>query len=124
MDCDSRRHQGKEAISRWRTLKGQIRGVASQPPHAGTTEAAVRQQAERHRRNISLQPIAEDLSEGHNGFADDQRTAVVLAGSEVSHSSKPPVRVYLRQPLDASYAECYGAIAVIMPCYSTVHACA
>ncbi len=71
-----RKMQGKEAISRWRTLKGQLNTAAPRAGMAGIVRAATAQQADRQHGSAALQPVAEDPSEGANGFADDEGTAV------------------------------------------------
>ena len=94
--CICRKLQGKEAISRWRTLKGQLGTAAPRAGLAGIVRAAAAaQQADRQHGSAALQPVAEDPGEGTNGLADDEGTAVGSVDSKtidtperaVSHNS-------------------------------------
>lgn len=77
--CACRRNQGKEAISRWRTLKGQLRNATSDPPRAGTigsAEAATRQGSGSRQASPGLEPVAEDQFSDSAGLADEIGPAV------------------------------------------------
>ncbi len=77
-----RKVQGKEAFSRWRTLKGQLNTAAPRGGIAGIVRAAAAQQADRQHGSTGLQPVAEDPGEGANGFADDEGAAVGSADNK------------------------------------------
>ena len=72
---------GKEAISRWRTLKRQPNTTAPRRSMAAVVRAATAQQAERQHSVAGLHPVAEDPSEGANGSADDEGAALGSADS-------------------------------------------
>ena len=97
-----RKLQGKEAISRWRTLKGQINTAAPRGAGlAGVVRAATAQQAERQHGSAGLQPVAEDPGEGANGLADDEGSAVALADSNAVNMPERLVSS-CQQPMNAS----------------------